>query len=977
MPLSRCPKTAPWCAVALSFSLLLLPSTLSAEGVQTGTVLGQVVDSQKLPLPDAEVLLTGAQTTRTVLADEDGRFRFQQLPIGTYRVSAELLGLTADEPEVRVYIGKTTEIQLELAEAEAEAGTLEGDVDPVPGSLTRDQIQVMAVAPLIDRFETGVRTSVSRQFLEELPVERFYQSVALLLPGVAGGQDGNPNTSGSLRNSNLFLVDGVDTTDPTTGLFGLNLSYDGVEDVDVTTAASGVDTGRVSGAVINVVTDSGSNEFRGTARLFASSNDWAGDYRNVEALQSEIDAANSGEGDVDNTFAVTLAGPVVKDNVWFFGVFEDGNESFVRPTADGRNWDEDAGISSNAVKLNWQLGHSSVIAQYSSDDAAFSIYSPFNREPGENRAARPPRQLAQEFVLPFAGDVFAVERRSQQGDFAKLEWSGVLGQNLAWTLRGASQDRTLGRAPGNRRQHLAPHFAATRFSSDEFEVFEDDFALFNGITDQGDENRKRRQGNLSANWFLRLGNVDHELNVGLDYQGTESDQLLNAAGTPGIDPYTGRPVSGQVFLDSDQREECLYFGECRPFDTATGEFQPFIVLNFWERPRRSTTQETVALHISDSMSWGRWLVNVGLRLESVEAEDDTGRPLVDDDSISPRVAVKYDATGDGRVLISATYSRFVEPIPQALLDDFVRFQTFSGFTEYFWLGAFDDPSCAEENPLDLGNRCWQQSFMDDFVTFQAAQPNTDLKRSSVEEIVLGFERRLTENTALRLNLIDRTWKDLWDDRFELSDDPDGFGIDAAVVNLPQAERMYRGFQLLVQRSYADRWQMLASYTWSESKGNLFRSTGRDSFADFIDMTDVNLVNRYGFAPYDRTNQLKLFATYRFPLGVSDLSIGSALRYEDGTPYQAETFEDYGIRFLTPRGSLRLDDFTQLDLSLDYELPFLQDMELGLKLEVFNVTDEQTVLGVETNVDLGRFERPREIGDLQAPRTFRLTLGFHF
>ena len=976
MPLSRCLKSA--LSYTAVLSILFFPSRATAEGVQTGTVLGQVVDSQALALPDAEVLLVGSQTTRSVLADENGRFRLPQLPIGTYRVTASLLGLTAKEREVRVYIGKTTEVQLELVEGKVDAAPDEDGVAPIPESLTRDQIQVLAVAPLIDRFETGVRTSVSRQFLEELPVERFYQSVALLLPGVAGGQDGNPNTSGSLRSNNLFLVDGVDTTDPTTGLFGLNLSYDGVEDVAVTTAAPGVDTGRASGAVINVVTDSGSNEFRGSARLFASSPDWDADYRTVSGLETELEAANSGEGDVDNTFAVTLAGPILKDNLWFFGVFEDGNDSFIQPTVDGRNWDEDAGISSSAVKLNWQVGDtSSIVAQYSSDDASFSIYSPFNRDPGENRAARAPRQLDQVFVLPFAGDVFAVERRSQRGDFAKLEWSGVLGQNLAWTLRGATQDRTLERAPGNRREHLAPHFAATRFEAFDFEVFEDDYALFNGITDQGDENRKRRQGNLGANWFMRHGAVDHELNVGLDFQRTESSQLLNAGGTPGIDRYTGRPVSGQVFFDSDLRDDCYEFGDCVPFDTESGKFQPFVFLNFWQRPRRSTTQETVALHVSDAIAWGRWLLSLGLRLEQVEADDDNGRPLVDDESVSPRVALKYDATGDGRVLISATYSRFVEPFPQALLDDFVRFQTFSGFTEYYWLGPFEDSSCIGEDPRDLAHRCWQQSFMEDFFTFQAAPPNTELKRSSVEEIVLGFERRLTENTALRLNLIDRTWKNLWDDRFELPTDPEAQGIDAAVVNLPQAERMYRGFQLLVQRSYADRWQLLASYTWSESKGNLFRSTGRDSFADFAAIGDVNLVNRYGFAPYDRTNQLKLFATYRVPFGASDLSIGSALRYEDGTPYQAERYDDYGIRFLTPRGSLRLDDFTQLDLSFDYELPVLQDMELGLKLEIFNVTDEQTVLGVETNVNTGRFEMPRDVADLQTPRTFRLTLGFHF
>ncbi len=961
-------------ACCLAIPMMLIAFQLKAEGVQTGVVFGRVVDEQNLTLPDVQVRLVGPQSSREVVTDEEGRFRFPQLPIGNYQLVAELLGLRAEQRDVRVYIGKTTEVELRLLEGHGSAE----EPTSMPQEMTRDQIQVLAVAPLIDRFETGVRTSVSRQFLEELPVERFYQSVALLLPGVAGGEDGNPNTSGSLRSNNLFLIDGVDTTDPTTGLFGLNLSYDSVEDVDVTTAAPGVDNGRVSGAVINVVTSSGDHQFRGSARLFADNADWTGDYRAAPGLDREVAAANSRSGDVDNTFAASLSGPVIQDSLWFYGVFEDSNESFLKPTFEGTIWDEDANISSNAFKLNWQLGNASMVGQYAGDDAAFSVYSPFNRNPGENRAARVPSQLDQEFVLPFAGDVFAVERRMQNGEFARLEWSGVAGQNLAWTARAATQDRTLERAPANRRAHVAPHFAGTRIEADESFLIEDDFALFNGITDQGDENRKRRQLNLSANQFLSRGAIDHELNVGLDFQSTESDQWLTAGGASGVDRLTGRAVDGQVFFDRDFRDACFFELDCVPFDAESGDFQPFVMLNFWQRPRRSTTQDTVAVHFSDSITLGRWVLDAGIRYERVTAEDDSGRALVEDDSISPRLAVKYDATGDGSLLLSAVYSQFVEPFPQRLLDDFVRFETFSGYTEYFWADVFSNPQCEFEDPRNLNSPCWEPTAVEELFTFQPASPNLNLNRSSVEEIVLGFERRLTSHTSLRLHWIDRTWKDLWDDTFELSDDPDNdFGIDAEVVNLPQAERSYRGFQLLVQRRFADRWQLLGSYTWSETKGNLFRSTGRDSFVDFSRITDLNLVNRSGFAPYDRTNQLKLFATYRIPLGASALSIGSALRYEDGAPYQAERFEDFGIRFLNPRGSLRLDDFTQLDLSLAFDFPVLSGMDLGLKLEIFNLSDEQTILGVETDVDSVRFEQPLELSNVQNPRSFRLTLGFHF
>jgi hypothetical protein len=202
-------------------------------------------------------------------------------------------------------------------------------------------------------------------------------------------------------------------------------------------------------------------------------------------------------------------------------------------------------------------------------------------------------------------------------------------------------------------------------------------------------------------------------------------------------------------------------------------------------------------------------------------------------------------------------------------------------------------------------------------------------------------------------------------------------VDATVRNLPNAERSYRGLHLLVQKRFARRWQLLGSYTWSETEGNLFRANGRSTFDDFSELVATNVVNRLGPAPYDSTHQLKLFANFRVPLGWGDLSLGTATRYQTGTPYQPERLEDLGLRFLSPRGSLRLDDLFQWDLAATLEVPLAASVELEVKLEAFNVTDEQSRLDVETEVGTGRFGEPRSIADLQRPRWLRLTLGLRF
>ncbi|MEM8998107.1 MAG: TonB-dependent receptor, partial [Acidobacteriota bacterium] len=606
----------------------------------------------------------------------------------------------------------------------------------------------------------------------------------------------------------------------------------------------------------------------------------------------------------------------------------------------------------------------------------------FDRSPGENRAARTPMRLRQEFLLPFAGDIFAVEERQQAGELARLEWNRVVKRDLALTARIADQSRRLTRAPRSRRgfgidaaAHLAPSVVRVVVDPEtgESELEEDNFALFNGITDEGREERDRRQLNLAADFFFRWRGSDHQLRLGFDYQRTGSSRQLDVAGEDFLDPVTGREVAGQIFLDADLSDECLLLGECTSFDPATGDFEPLLRLDFWRRPATETRQTTAALYADDAVAFGRWLLQAGLRLEQVEGEERGGRDLVDTTSFSPRLAVKYDALGDGSVLWSLIYSRFHEAFPQRFLDDFSRVQPFSGHTEFQWAVGF--PDCQDRDPRDVASPCGLPTgVIEDFLPVQQAPPNLGLDRTAVDELVFSFEKRLSQTAVVRLSLVDRRWRDLWDDRLVLTGE-DAF--TAEVVNLPSAERSYRGLQLLVQRRFDRGWQLLGSYTWSETEGNLFQSTGISSFADFTEVIDTNSVNRFGFAPYDRTHQLKLFANYRRSLGPVDAYAGTVVRFEDGTPFEAQAEDLGGVRFLDARGSRRLEDFFQWDLSFGLEVPLPRDMRLTGKFEIFNVTDEQAQIGVETSTDLGLFGQPRTLEDLQRPRSFRVTLGFLF
>ncbi len=245
----------------------------------------------------------------------------------------------------------------------------------------------------------------------------------------------------------------------------------------------------------------------------------------------------------------------------------------------------------------------------------------------------------------------------------------------------------------------------------------------------------------------------------------------------------------------------------------------------------------------------------------------------------------------------------------------------------------------------------------------------------MDEITVGLEHQLSPDMDLRVTYVDRTWKDLWDDLLEEGTDDLGDFVEFDLQNLPQARRTYEALMVLVRKRYADRWQLLGSYTWSRAEGNLFEASGRATFADFQTTSDTNVVHRFGLAPYDRTHQVKLFTSYRVPIGQGHLTIGSALRHEDGVPFQQEMLEDLGTRFLTPRGSQRLDSLHQFDVSFGLDWSTRYGLDVLAKLELFNLTDETTRLGAETDVESGIFGAPRSLADLQRPRSLRLTVGF--
>ena len=199
----------------LIVALMAFAAPAYPQPAQTGTISGQIQDATGAALPGVTVTLTSQDRgfSRSTVSDAHGRYVFPAVPIGLYTLNASLQGFeTAQATDNLVETERTTNVPFALK----------------IGALT-DTIQVVGETPIVDRTTVTQTTRLSRDEFEKIPVGRSYQALTGVAPGVVG--TGNVNSVGALTSNNLFVIDAVDTTDPTTGTFGTNLNFEAIQEI--------------------------------------------------------------------------------------------------------------------------------------------------------------------------------------------------------------------------------------------------------------------------------------------------------------------------------------------------------------------------------------------------------------------------------------------------------------------------------------------------------------------------------------------------------------------------------------------------------------------------------------------------------------------------------------------------------------------------------------------------------------------------
>ncbi|MBN8724776.1 MAG: TonB-dependent receptor [Acidobacteria bacterium] len=294
-------------AVILAICLGTMTTAKAQSGATSGSISGVVADQQDARIAGAVITVVNVKTNfqREVTADENGSYVAIELPPGFYEVKVAVEGFKTQTAQFELLLGTIAKINFALALAST------------PGEV----VEVTASGSSLDTSRTESSTNQDSSRIASLPINvRDFLNFALTSARVTADrlpQQGTTSTSGlsfngqSARLNNVTL-DGSSNNENFTNGVRSSVSQEAVQEFQVVSDTFAAEFGRAVGGVVNIVTKSGTNEFRGS--LF-------GFFRN-ESLAARDAFATFKPEFRQYQFGTTLGGPIKKDKAFFFGSFE-------------------------------------------------------------------------------------------------------------------------------------------------------------------------------------------------------------------------------------------------------------------------------------------------------------------------------------------------------------------------------------------------------------------------------------------------------------------------------------------------------------------------------------------------------------------------------------------------------------------------------------------------------------------------------
>jgi outer membrane receptor protein involved in Fe transport len=905
----------------------LASSSAFSQTLATGSLEGTVTDANGAAVPGVEVKATSPNliSAQTATTNGEGRFRLLNLPPGRYAVTIEAAkGFGKFErTDVEINLSKTSSLDVQLALATVGATV---DVTDTSGAS-------------IDTSANTTGTNVSSDQFSNFPTQRTVQSLYNIAPTVArsglrdaSGRDRDPSVAGSSGPENNYILDGVNTTDPAFGGSGANLPFEFVQEVEVKTGAYGAEYGKSTGGIFNVITKSGSNEYRGDAFGFFTTKGMVRDIKHspftgsIPVSFSEVDAG------------IDVGGPIVKDKLWFFGAFNpQRRKNFLLTQTFATPVENRITTPFYAGKLTYGINNRNTLTLSTFGDftkqTGFLGGSGFGADPlsfsgtretgGHNYAARLNSTITPTWIGEFSfGLHFQRNNTTPDGNLidipAVTDSFAVLRSN--GTIAPISQTTVnFGGATG------FVDYVASPGGSLQRNFVQQGFGLY-GPQDRNRIEAAARMQNIWGKHTLKYGFEWNRNKYNIEtlssgpanvFPGTTSDianvngfrvtnswLVCTTRGTQVVCPVT--TASTGVSAGFNRISAAIAAGQVPGFTSAAiGAIteaealnNPFLVRNVttvrdFELVAKTYTDVEGFYVQEDFRVTNNFQINAGLRWDYQQAYSEGGATYLKlnnfKDNMQPRLGFIWDFTGKGKGKVFANFARYVEtPLP---LDVNVRAGGGDSQTDkQFRVNRVNAPLTASVTQL-IGN-----------LGADATPIDPGLKPQTVNEWTAGVEYEVRPNLALGFRGIYRPQANVIEDgSFDDGDhyflfNPGRRGNGETTEDLAcamgqcfgYARRYYRAVEFTATKRFSEHYQFIASYVYSSLIGNyegLFRNDNGQSDPNITSLFDLTslLAGTYGRLPNDRPHQFKFNGSYETPW---KLSISGNFYAQSGIPFNA-------------------------------------------------------------------------------------------
>lgn len=963
----------------LSLVFLLLLAATFTFAQEYGSIKVTVTDTEGTPLPGVTGTLEGVKiATMTAVSSEKGNLRFLSLPVaGDYKLTLELPGFkTVIREKLEVSFGRDVILEIAMEQTAIE-----------------EEVTVIGETPVIDTKRTQVGVNISDKMIMSLPTARNPWVIMALVPGMlidredVGGNEGGQQSAyyghGGRDGDTSWSIDGANITDMSAlGAAPAYVNIASYEELQINYGNNDVKS-QTGGVQLNIISKRGGNAYSGTFYLDVERAAWQADNVPSELVDRGYSAAGINRVYL---YGANFGGPLIRDKLWFYGswAIQDIDALTLAGTSD-KTW-----LSSGYAKLNAQITPTTRAE-------AFLEYDNKNKWGRTNWGStlQGPETL---WNQTGPGYIYKAEVEQMFGNLY-LNLKGIL-MDGGFQLMPVQGEPT---ADGSGNYLLRTYYPSF-YASGNIDLYGCD--------------RDQWNYNLTGNLFVEdvLGG-DHEIKFGVDYI---------TATTTTYDYYEGNLV-------------LAYWGPDATLPT--GEWYEAWLLRNYEI---NVWMLQYAAYIQDTITLGKLAVNFGIRYDYNQskvkdasipaspwlpqympalsvAEIDPG---VTWSTLSPRLSLVYDVTGDGKNVVKVSAARYgsqagfdlayyINPMGWTEVDLLWQDLNGDGRVTSNELYGYDWGTGELKDANDPDYWLWSGgvNLTDPTSTTPTNKIDPDHNAPLLDELTISYEREIITDFAARVEFFYKKQHNLTNYKRLFADGT----VDSAanyyaagtapevgytyygrysrgpyryLYSQDKAYQRYLAGQLVLKKRLSKGWMLDASFTYSDWKrfyeGEYWSESYGPNNEEYYEggvvapesggsgVTGIFINSRW---------QAKISGLYQLPWGfnisgvfraregyviptnvlVSLPGIGSASIY--GNPAGGGKF-----------GDQRLPAFWELDFRLEKVWQVSETSSVAFAVDAFNVTNNATALKQEPRITASNFQQDLRILN---PRVIRFGIRFSF